>query len=188
MQSKKVLIRIVNKADSYLADNVGGYDDLGKYAKEELGSEQADEIAANFNGDCFLGLGFDREEEAPAILETDGELIEEDGRITLKYSSMLTGPFGSEVLYSFEPDKRHALTVTRRSIFEESYFFDGRTRRQVVVYEDGRSKLELSLYTKSLKNQMTFENGGFIEIEYYAEIRGGVVEHCREYVFCEPRE
>ena len=56
-----------------------------------------------------------------------------------------------------------------------------------MVYEDDKNKLELSLYTKMLKNCLTYENGGFIELEYFAEIRGGVVEHCREYILVEPK-
>ena len=30
------------------------------------------------------------------------------------------------------------------------------------------------------------ENGGYIELEYFAEMRGGVIEHCKEYLICEP--
>ena len=66
------------------------------------------------------------------------------------------------------------------------YFFDKVCRRQSVVFDTDALSLELSIYTKSLKNGITFENGGCLEVEYYAELRGGMVEHCKEYVIVEP--
>ena len=184
MAKRSVLIRIVNKADNYLGD-AGAYDEVSKYIKDDIGSDDAEDIADSFGGDIWLGLGFEPDGDMPLMFETVGELSEEDGRITLTYQTEITGVFGTTVEYIFDKDNRDVLTTVKRSLFEEIYFFDGKTKRQTVVYEDDKNKLELSLYTKMLKNCLTYENGGFIEIEYFAEIRGGVVEHCREYILVE---
>ena len=186
MSKKRVRIRIVNKSDNYLGD-AGAYDEVSRYIKDDVGSEDAADVADSFGGDVWLGLGFEPDGDMPSMFETEGELEEQDGRITLRYTAALTGALGTNVEYSFDVNEKNVLTVVKRSLFEEIYFFDGNSKKQIVVYEDDRTKLELSLYTKYIKNQLTFANGGFIEIEYFAEMRGGVVEHCREYILVEIR-
>ena len=175
MASKKVLIRIINRTEGFL----GLPEEMANYGSEGEGEDALSEL------DEHLGLGFENNGEIPSMLETEAELESENGRITLSYYTELIGA-PSLVKYSFFEDDRDSLTVTRKQMLEDVYFFDGRSRRQTVIYNEESGAVEFSLYTKRLRNQLTYELGGFLEIEYYAEVRGGVVEHCREYVFVEP--
>ena len=69
---------------------------------------------------------------------------------------------------------------------ERVYYFSNECKRQAVVCEAEGESFEIAIHTKALRNKLLYEDGGYIEIEYYAEIRGGVIEHCKEYLLCEP--
>ena len=183
MTKKQVIIRILNRIESNLGE-AQLIEECEKNIKKEATDE--DELIDSFNGELWLGLGGEADGEAPFMLEAEGEMTENDGVITVSYSSVFSGMAGSKVEYRFEDGNRSFLTVKKTSFFEEVYFFDKVCRRQSVVFDTDALSLELSIYTKSLKNCITFENGGCLEVEYYAELRGGMVEHCKEYVIVEP--
>ena len=185
MSKKPVTIRIINRVDNYLG-GAAAFDEYEKAVRDEIEADGADSVIDGCGGDFFMGLGSAPEGEAPMVLETEGTVSEVNGAITLSYLSEITGAFPTKVEYRFRDESRDSLAVVKSSLFEEVYFFERRCRRQMVVYEAENVGVELSIYTKSLKNGITYENGGCLEVEYYAEIRGGIVEHCREYVIVEP--
>lgn len=185
MSKKPVTIRIINRVDNYLSDTAV-FDEYERAVREEIEAEGEDAVVNGYSGDFFMGLCADSEGEAPQVFETEGEMSEADGLITIRYRSELSGVFPTVVEYRFGDDSRDSLAVVKMSLFDEVYFFDKHCKRQTVVYEADNNGIELSIYTKSLKNFISYDVGGCLEVEYYAEIRGGVVEHCREYVIVNP--
>ena len=184
MARKGVLIRIFNKVENFLS-TPANIEEIERSIKEELNEGEDGVISTPYQSDVFMGLSSDGDGDFPVMFESHGMLIKINNELSLNYTSELGAAFPVKVEYRFSEDNRDALAVVKSSLFEEIYFFDNRCKRQTVVYE-GNADFELSLYTKTLKNSITYENGGCLEIEYYAEIRGGAVEHCKEYVIVEP--
>ena len=178
---KPVRIRIVTKIDNGAKESDFMLDEVSRYTLEATLGEGGDEADAP-----ILNRLNASEDGNPIMLEAKGTLYSEDGQIKLEYTSHLSAPFPTTVTYRFGEDTRNALTVQRQSIFERVYFFDTACKSQTVFYEAEDSSIELSIYTKTLKNHLNYEEGGYIEIEYFAQMRGGMLEHCREYVLVEP--
>lgn len=184
MSKKPVTIRMINKVENYLGSGAA-YEEYERAVREEIEEDGVLNVMNAFSGDCFMGICSDIEGDAPSVMETKGELVEINGNVSVIFCSELSGVFPTRVEYRFDNEKRNSLAVIKSSIFEEVYFFDSNCKRQTIVYEADNSGIELSIYTKSLKNGITYENGGCLEIEYFAEIRGGIVEHCKEYMIVE---
>jgi uncharacterized beta-barrel protein YwiB (DUF1934 family) len=178
---KPVRIRIVTKIDNGVKESDFMLDEISRYTMEATLGENADE-----SENPIVNAINASDDGNPIMLEAKGTLYSEDGQIKLEYTSHLSAPFPTTVIYRFNEDTRNALTVQRQSLFERVYFFDTACKSQTVFYEAEGSSIELSIYTKSLKNHLNYEEGGYIEIEYFAQLRGGMLEHCREYVLVEP--
>ena len=176
MARKKVLIRIVNKTEGFIG-NLGGLDVENAMADEESAVDFSE-----IDGQTAFG---GEDGELPNMLETEAELEQQDGRISLRFFTELLN-FPARIEYSFDEADRSVLTVQRKQLMDEVYFFSTKKKRQTVVYGDGARRLDFSVYTKRLKNHLSYEMGGFIDVEYYSEVKGGVIEHCREYIFVEP--
>ncbi len=182
MSSKAVKIRIVTKLESGLPNDKKYVDEISRYTEDgESVADMALECA-----ELPVMDGIAAESDGPTMTEVKGQLTEQNGEITLEYYTHLSSLLPTYVKYMFYDNKRDVLTVSRSSMGERVYFFENKNKRQTVVCDTDNTSFELGIYTKSLKNFMTYENGGYIEIEYYAEMKGGLVEHCREYVLAEP--
>ena len=169
MAIKKVLIRIVNKSEGYMSDFASG-------------DSEADSSPVEFD---IADLDAHVSGIEPSMLEVEGELEEKNGRLSLRVSTVLLD-LPTLVEYSFDENNRSSLTVHRSHVMDEVFFYSTEKRRQNVIIGGKGQCLEYSVYTKRLKNHLTFENGGFIDLEYYSEVKGGLFEHCREYIFVEP--
>ena len=182
MATKSARIRIVTKIDANSVDADARIDEVSRYTEDVTESRVSGEDASSLP----LLNGVTDNAEGPIMSEVKGTLVKEDGQITISFATHLTGSFPSFVTYKFDEDNRDTLAVIRKSIGERVYYFSNECKRQTVVCEADGATFEISIYTKSLKNKLTYENGGYIELEYFAEIRGGVIEHCKEYLLCEP--
>jgi hypothetical protein len=182
MLGKNVRIRIVTKIDANSVDADARIDEVSRYTSDVTESRVSDEDVASLP----LLNGVTESAEGPIMSEVKGTLAKENGQLTLSFATHLVGSFPSFVTYKFDEDNRDTLAVIRKSIGERVYYFSNECKRQTVVCEAEGAAFEISIYTKSLKNKLTFENGGYIELEYFAEMRGGVIEHCKEYLICEP--
>ena len=183
MARKPVRVRVVTKIDSSALENEAILDEVTQYLGEGNGESS---LTQDESGLPMMNEMTPSDDDGPTMLETKGYLNEDNGEITLEFASHLLGMLPTTVSYRFSDSERDVLTVTRGSIYERVYFFENKCRRQTVMYDADGISIELGIYTKMLKNNMTYENGGYIEVEYYADIRGGVVEHCKEYVLAEP--
>lgn len=185
MSKRSVKIRMINRVENYLSDSAA-LDEYERAMREELEADDEQALMGAVSGECFMGLCSDSDGEAPSIFETEGVMQEVNGAITISYRSEIGGVFPTLFEFRFNSDERDSLAVVKASLFDEVYFFEKRCKRQTIVYEAENNAVELSIYTKTLKNGITYEDGGCLEVEYYAEIRGGIVEHCKEFVIVEP--
>lgn len=182
MLSKPVRIRIVTKIDNSASESDLMLDEVSRYTVEAALPVSADDPI-----EMPVMNGMSASDDGnPIMLEAKGTLGFDNGDITLEYVSHLSGVFPTTVTYRFGENRRNALTVIRQSVYERVYFFENKCKGQTVFCEADDANVELSIYTKSLKNRLTYADGGFIEIEYFAQLRGGILEHCREYVLVEP--
>jgi hypothetical protein len=182
MLGKSVRIRIVTKIDANSVDADAHIDEVSRYTSDVTSVSVSDDDAPTLP----LMNGISDNGDGPIMSEVKGNLVKENDEISLSFATHLTGSFPSFVTYKFSEDNRDTLTVIRKSIGERVYYFSNECKRQTVVCEAEGATFEISIYTKNLKNKLTYENGGYIEVEYFAEIRGGVIEHCKEYLLCEP--
>ena len=178
MLNKPVKIKMVSKVDTN-AENDTAIDEVSRYTDSIGPYADAAEDAA------FILSNSGAEDGNPVVSEYNGIISQDGDKITLEYLSHLASGFPTVVTYKFDVNKREFLTVCRRSIFERVYFFEKKCKRQVLVYKADNMDIELCIYTKKLKNNLYYEDGGYIEIEYYVEMRGGSLEHCKEYLLIE---
>lgn len=114
---------------------------------------------------------------------TDGYISEENGCIELSYKeSELTGFEGSSTLISFNQRLPNQITMVRNGSYSTLLVFNSDVKRQRCVYNlNFLPPFELNVYTKYIKNNMTF-SGGEIIIDYFIEMAGIKTEYSHMYI------
>ena len=106
-------------------------------------------------------------------------------KMTLRFSPIIGGVKNTSQEYIFDKEKRESLTLVKDVIISETLFFSTEKKRQSVVTENEFGSFELNVYTKKLNNTVTFENGGYIELEYITEVKAYRVGYTKEYILVE---
>ncbi len=125
------------------------------------------------------------ENVAPLILETKGVIAEDGDNVSVTYQTHLNEVLPSCITYSFNRKHLDALTVRTFQIGESFEFFT-KGRLQLFSEDESGTGETVSRFTSVLKNHITYENGGYIELEYFDENSGAITAHCKEFLAVEP--
>lgn len=123
----------------------------------------------------FFADGDNKNEEQKIEISTEGVLVHEDGRFSVRYDETeLTGMEGSVTVVEFSDDDPSTVTMTRSGSASASMIFKENSR-YMSTYETGIFPIEMCVATKSVCNEIT-ENGGTVTIDYTIEIHGVCME------------
>ncbi len=181
MQSRdvkvKVLTNINNSGEDFYSMLENADDENTDYRENNYLSEFVNDLAEN---EEFINEG-----KMSEYMELEGKLTEDSGKMTLRFSPIIGGVKNTSQEYIFDKEKRESLTLVKDVIISETLFFSTEKKRQSVVTENEFGSFELNVYTKKLNNTVTFENGGYIELEYITEVKAYRVGYTKEYILVE---
>ncbi|MBQ7161176.1 MAG: DUF1934 domain-containing protein [Clostridia bacterium] len=104
---------------------------------------------------------------------TDGRLVLEGGRVRITYDEPTgLGMDDSTTSLIFDRDKPGFINMARSGGVTAGLTFDAEVPRQNCAVNAGVAGLEFCVCTRSVKNCVTPENGGKIELDYLIEFRG----------------
>lgn len=180
MASKAITIRLIKKTDA----TVKGY----PFPLDESGEDMQEYLVDTENGgpDYLLRSGAKGNSEAPLMLETKGVITESGDNLSVTYETHLSEMIPSVVTYSFNKSKRDILTVKKQHVNEVIEFYTVNGKSQYCSIDSKNLEDDATRFTKSLKNYITYENGGYIELEYFDELDGEMFEYTKEYLIVEP--
>ncbi|MBQ2377445.1 MAG: DUF1934 domain-containing protein [Clostridia bacterium] len=118
-------------------------------------------------------------EVEPAMMEstTEGVLVVEDGRATVRYSeSELTGMEGAVTEVSFALDSPGLVTMLRGGGVTTSLVFE-QDKRHVSIYETPFMPFEICILTMKVENLLIEE--GTLKLDYVVEVKGAQAERTR---------
>ena len=173
----KVLTNINNSGEDFLSVIDGLKDDEGSDENENYLSEFINELSEN---EDFVSQG-----KMSEYMELEGTLSEDENRLSLRFSPIIGGVRNTSEEYLFEKSKRNSLTLIKDVIISETLFFSTEKKRQSVVTENEFGSFELNIYTKKLENTVTYDNGGYIELEYITEAKAFRIGYTKEYILVE---
>lgn len=179
MVSKAVVVKMLREisrtAEPYFADETVAFEEKSNEA--ELEEESAEALSEYIVDSMDLN--------APMILETKGIMTEEGDNVSITYQTHLNDMLPYCITYSFRKNNLDALTVRTFQIAESIDFFT-KGRLQLFAEDERTSRGIVSRFTSNLKNRITYENGGYIELEYFDEVDGELASHCKELIVVEP--
>ena len=104
---------------------------------------------------------------------TDGRLVLEGGWVRITYDEPTgLGMDDSTTSLIFDRDKPEFINMARSGGVTAGLTFDAEVPRQNCAVNAGVAGLEFCVCTRSVKNCVTPENGGKIELDYLIEFRG----------------
>lgn len=111
---------------------------------------------------------------------TQGIITADGDNITISYEeSELMGLEGCETSLFFNKIKPNVITMMRSGSVISGLVFDPSDKRQVCIYETEFMPMEFSIYTRNVGNDMTYDNGGTLNLDYDIEVRGVRTERNR---------
>lgn len=111
---------------------------------------------------------------------TEGMITADGDKIIISYEeSELMGLEGCETSLFFNKIKPNVVTMMRSGSVISGLVFDLSDKRQVCIYETEYMPMEFSIYTRNVGNDMTYDNGGTLNLDYDIEVRGVRTERNR---------
>ena len=111
---------------------------------------------------------------------TQGTLSMDDKNIIISYEeSELMGLDGCETSLYFSKVSPDVITMTRTGSVVSGLVFDPSAKRQICTYQTEYMPLEFCICTRSVGNNLTYDNGGVLNLDYDIEVRGVRTERNR---------
>ncbi len=179
MATRPVSIKVIKKVETPIGDHIHTLEESGTLDTSVPTDEAIIKELSKAKSIFFTS-------DIPVILETKGVMTEQDGEISVMYETRLEESVPTIVSYSFKKANRNVLTVKKSSFAENIFFYETKRKTQwlgdVSKAVDGGS----ICFTKSLKNYISYDAGGYIDLEYYIEINGELFEYNKEFFIVEP--
>ena len=104
---------------------------------------------------------------------THGKLSTDGDNITVSYEeSEIMGLEGCETSLYFSKIVPTVVTMTRTGSVVSGIVFDPAARRHMCTYETDFMPLELCVCTRNVGNNLTYDNGGILNLDYDIEVHG----------------
>jgi len=111
---------------------------------------------------------------------TQGTLSVNGEKIIVSYEeSELMGLDGCETSLYFNKISPNIVTMTRTGSVVSGLVFDPTDKRHICTYETDFMPIEFCICTRSVGNNLTYDNGGTLNLDYDIEVRGVRTERNR---------
>ena len=111
---------------------------------------------------------------------TQGTLSVNGEKIIISYEeSELMGLDGCETSLYFNKISPNVVTMTRTGSVVSGLVFDPTDKRHICTYETDFMPIEFCICTRSVGNNLTYDNGGTLNLDYDIEVRGVRTERNR---------
>ena len=116
---------------------------------------------------------YEASEESPVIFVTDGVIIEDGDMVKISYDeNELVKMQGAHTIFAFREKSPTTVSMLRIGSITTTLIFDSLKPRHICLYNSGAFPFEVAICTDYLSNNMTYNSGGDIVVEYSVEIRG----------------
>ena len=134
-------------------------------------------LSAELAGELEIALPDEAEAGDDMVINTDGILTEEDGRIEFSYEeSEITGMEGSTTAISFSKDNPSLVSMVREGSVSTALVFE-QGKRHRCAYNTPYMPFELCVHTLKVDNRLMSDKVAFID--YIIEIRGAKAERTK---------
>ena len=117
---------------------------------------------------------------APTVLSTSGMLTADRHTTTLAYAeSPLMHLQGSLTQFRFNPQNPDEVTMLRTGKTTTNLIFDLKKRRRLCHYNNSYLSFDVAVVTEHMKNTISFDRGGTLEVNYSVETHGLPLERNR---------
>ena len=134
-------------------------------------------LSAELAGELEIALPDEADAGDDMVINTDGILTEEDGRIEFSYEeSEITGMEGSTTAISFSKDNPSLVSMVREGSVSTALVFE-QGKRHRCAYNTPYMPFELCVHTLKVDNRLMSDKVAFID--YIIEIRGAKAERTK---------
>lgn len=111
---------------------------------------------------------------------TQGILSVDGDNVKISYEeNELMGLEGCETSLHFNKVTPDVITIMRTGSLISGFVFDPSDKRQICTYETEFMPLEFCVYTRTVGNNLTYDNGGTLKLDYDIEVHGVRTERNR---------
>lgn len=116
----------------------------------------------------------------PVVFETEGVMSTEKGLLKIMYDeAAIVGVGRAETVFAFNTDTPTTVSMFKNGNLNAALVFDSVNKRQICLYNNGPFTFEITVRTDMLVNNMSYEKGGKITVEYTVELKGVPAELSR---------
>jgi len=114
---------------------------------------------------------------------TCGKFIEEDDKYAVVYEeSEIMGLEGCETSISYKKDSPGTIIMARTGSIVTGLVFDAEYKRHLCTYKTDFIPIEFFICIRKIENNLSYDNGGILFLDYDIEIRGARTERNRFFL------